>query len=661
MSYEPAKAQTFALELPTGKYSPFADRAEVLLKHREWLDSHGETGERADFSGAHLDGVDLTDANLEDAWLNKTTLKNADLLLANFQRASLIQANLQGANLLGTRFQEADLQGATLENTTGLQVEQLAGANLFGATLPADVDVFDALADAARAAKLAGRLILALLVLTALIALRVITTADWQILSNAPILPFRIFRPLPLGAVYLLAPALLLGLYVWLHLFLQSLWESVSRLPAVFPDGRTLDKGLPFAAALVARTHLKWLRNQNRALVALENALCQILLYWIVPATIVLFWGRYLTSQDFRGTLLHILQVVAASIAAVYFCRAMTRTLGCASPAVLWNDSTQERKRPDLARVFPLVLGAAILILSIGVISGAPRDDGTTPRHSNFRIQSWAADLLWLVGYSPVAQVPGASISVKPANWSGRDEDLGAVLGARLGKARLRYIQANGAFLAKSDLWQADLQGADLSEADLREIKAREARLRYVSLDRAKLDRATLEGADLQQANLTRADLKGADLTYSSLTGAALVDADLEGASLYSADMRGALLQRAKLQQADLREANLAGDDLTAANLGSAYLSSAKMAGAKLENADLDAAFLTEADLRGADLRNAKLTGAALNGANLHGADLRGASGLSATQVCSAAEIGQIQLDDALRQDVEAECHSTTR
>jgi uncharacterized protein YjbI with pentapeptide repeats len=659
MDSESPKTQTFALQLPPRRYAPPIERKEILKRHREWLESNGQAGERADFSDAHLDGADLTDANFEDAWLNKTTLKNADLLLANFQRASLMQANLEGANLLGTKFQEADLQGAVLDKATGLQEEQLAGANLFGATLPADVSVSDALKEVAKTAKEAGWLVLAMLMISVAAALRVITTSDAQILGDAPILPFRIFRAFPLGAVYLLGPALLLGLYVWLHLYLQRLWESVSTLPAIFPDGRPLDRLLPWFAAQVARAYLKWLQSGNRVLVALEAAISVIVLYWIVPATIILFWGRYLTFQDFRGTALHVVLVVAASLAAVYFSRAMKRTLGgSAAPVTAAGESLVNAGMERRAgfTTFTLVLGAAILLLSIGVISGSPRNDGNVTGAHDYTVQSWAADALWLIGYSPVAQVRSADISEKPSNWTGRDEELALVRGARLSKVRLRYIQASGAFLAKADLWQADLQSGDLSEADLRDINARQANLRYATLDRAKLNRAVLEGADLRQGNLTRADLEKADLTYALLNAATLTDSNLDGASLYGSDLRGASLQRASLQQADLREANLADADLTAANLGNAYLSSAKLAGAKLENAELDTAFLTQADLRGADLRNAKLAGAALNGANLQGADLRGALGVSAMQVCSAAEIGQILLDDTLRQGVETEC-----
>jgi uncharacterized protein YjbI with pentapeptide repeats len=660
MDSESPQTQTLAIQLPPRRYAPPVERKEILKLHLEWLESNGQAGERADFSGAHLDGADLTDTNLEDAWLNKTTLKGADLLLANLERASLIQANLEGANLLGTRFQEADLQGAVLDKATGLQEEQLAGANLFGATLPADVSVFEALKDVAKTARQAGWLVLGMLMLSVAAGFRVITTSDAQILGDAPILPFRVFRAFPLDAVYLLGPALILGLYVWLHLYLQRLWESVSTLPAIFPDGQPLDRLLPWFAAQVARAYLKWLQSSNRVLVALEAAIYAVILYWVVPATIILFWGRYLTFQDFRGTALHVLLVVAASLAAVHFSRAMKRTLGGgAAPVAAPSESLATEgfgRRARFTQTFTLALGAVTMLFSIGVISGSPRNDGNVSAGHNYAVQSWAADALWLIGYSPAAQVTGADISEKPGNWTGRDEELAQVRGARLSKVRLRYIQANGAFFAKSDLGQADLRNGDLSEADLRGIKARQARLRYATLDRAKLNHADLQETDLQQANLTRADLQGADLTYASLNAAVLIDSNLDGASLYGADLRGASLQRASLQQADLREANLADADLTAANLGNAYLSSAKMAGAKLENAELDTAFLTQADLRGADLRNAKLAGAALNGANLQGADLRGALGVSAMQICSAAEIHQVQLDETLRQGVDAEC-----
>ena len=50
--------------------------------------------------------------------------------------------------------------------------------------------------------------------------------------------------------------------------------------------------------------------------------------------------------------------------------------------------------------------------------------------------QSWASDLLWWAGYTPSAQLDESDVSVKPAGWTGRDEDLARVEGARLNGLR---------------------------------------------------------------------------------------------------------------------------------------------------------------------------------------------------------------------------------
>jgi len=47
---------------------------------------------------------------------------------------------------------------------------------------------------------------------------------------------------------------------------------------------------------------------------------------------------------------------------------------------------------------------------------------------------------------------------------------------------------------------------------------------------------------------------------------------------------------------------------------------------------------------------------ALLDGANLDGADLRGALGLTAAQICSAANWRGAQMDEVLRQEVEHRC-----
>jgi uncharacterized protein YjbI with pentapeptide repeats len=399
---------------------------------------------------------------------------------------------------------------------------------------------------------------------------------------------------------------------------------------------------------------MKWLREHNPSLASLEAGISILLLYWVVPATIVLFWARYLTLQDLRGTMLHVALAVAAALAAQYFTRAASRAYRTSSP------DPEPGKSAWIGTGITSGFALVLVLLSFGAILGVPHDDRRTPE-SSWGVQSWAADLLWWAGYTPTAQLAESEVSIKPVDWRGRDEDLVRVEGARMNGLRLRYLQAYGAFLAKAHLWQADLAHAYLSEADLREANLRQASLPAAALDLARLNRAALQEADLQGANLTQADLRDANLSRASLAGALLLDAKLDGANLYASDLRNAVLQRASLQHADLRDAKLEGADLSMAILRQAYLSSAKLAGARLQAAQLAQAFLTQADLRKADLRGAGLQGAILNGAdltgaNLRGADMRGALGLTASQICSAASVLQIQLDETLQRDAEIQC-----
>ena len=718
---------------------------ELLLeKHREWVQSGGRKGRQADLSRLNLEGADLTDTNLRNGRLNDTVLKGADLLLSDLQGASLLQANLEGANLLGARLREANLQGANLKGATGLLAAELSGTNLTFAKLPAEISTAEDLKYVARRGRHANWLILSVLLLNVLACWRILTVSDAQILSNASSLPLASRRnELPLVQFFLFCPVLLGGLYLWLHVYLQRLWEAAAALPAIFENGGRLDASLPWLVRWPAHSYFRWLRVRRSALAGIEKATCVILLYWAAPATMLLFWARYLTLQDVRGTILHILLIAAAVSAALHFPRSAARAFGSGdsgwpvensgaadpgeSPLPRRNDSvvgsisgagqggwlraapggtsaesvvavadvplrsavpvdeavaellqtdvveesaepSEPRPRPDvkkpsISQRIPVgvVFGFLLLLLAIGTIGGAPHNGNAAQGIGPASPKAWAADVFWLIGYDPFAQVNETEISRKPAGWTGSDDQLFRAEGAGMNGIRLRYLQGYGAFLAKARLRQADLRYAYLSEADLRQANLRGASLRFAVLDRARLDSASLQSADLARANLIRASLEKADLSFASLAGALLLDVKADGAVLYGADLHNGSLQRAGLGQADLREANLEGANLSMSDLHEAYLSSAKMAGAKLDQARLGDAILMSADLRRADLsattfQGAVLTGADFTGANLQNTDLRGVVGLRASQLCFAANIRGVQLDDALAAEVAVQC-----
>ena len=638
--------------------------SEILEQHGDWLDSNGESGIQADFSRQNLEGADLIDARLQDAILNKTVLKGADLMLADLRGASLLLATLQGANMLGATFQQANLQAANFDGATGLLNRQFAGANLFGTVLPAETSPVQGLKQVRQVASRAGWFLVSVLLLNVLVWLRIFTTPDSQLLKNGPALPFfGLQADLPFVPFYLFGPVVILCVYVCFHLYMQRLWDGAAQLPAIFPDGRTLDTCLPWFARWAARMHFKWLRGTRSPLAFLEAGIAMLLLYWITPITILLFWARYLTFEDLRGTSAQVLLFAGSVAAALNFPRMVGKAFGADSLRPTNATLSASRRNKRLRIIAPIGIGALLLLLSFGTINGEPHGFSGTIEPTSSVYETWAADILWAAGYNPFAQVTETDVSTKPPAWSGRDAEFSQVKGANLNGLKLRYVQAYGAFFAKARLWKTDLRNANLAEADLREANLREADLQFGVLDHAKLARASLQQADLRDANLNRSDLQGANLTSAIVSGATLLDSTLDSANLYKTNLRSASLQRASLKQADLREANLENANLTMANLQEAYLTSTKLGSARLNQADFSLAILTDADLRksdlsGADLRGAILRGADLTGANLQDANLRGAVGVTASQICSAANLARIQLDDNLQSEVNGLCGS---
>jgi uncharacterized protein YjbI with pentapeptide repeats len=640
------------------------DLRDAVENHAVWLDSISETGIRADFSGKNLEYADLVDTRLPDALLHKTILKRADLTLTDLRGATLVQANLEEATLLGTQLQQSNLQAADMRGATGLLGAQLAGTNLFGAVLPESISPFDGLKLVRDVAVKAGWLMCLTLLLDGLVGLRIFTTPDSLLVKNSSALPLSgLQTTLPFIPFYLFGPVVILSLYLCFHLHMQRLWDGIAQLPAIFPDGRKLDACLPWFARWTARMHFKWIRNSQSPLAFLEAAIAILVLYWVAPATVLLFWARYLTLEDLRGTTLHILLVAGAIVAAMNFPRMAGRAFGPDTTRLSIEQKYAHRRTVLVLRAVPPGIALILFLLSIGTFLGVPHDYRATAKLPAPGIRSWAPDVLWTFGYNPFAQLTEADVSAKPLGWTGREDEIASIKGANLNGLRLRYIQAYGAFLVKAHLWRTDLRNAYLSEADLREANLRQVDLRFAVLDRAKLARAALPEADLRNSNLDRADLRDANLSFALLSDSTLLDATLDGANLYKSDLQSAFLQRASLKKADLREANLENSNLTMASLAESYLVSTNLSNARLNNADLSKSILTDASLRKSDLSGALLQGAVLrgtdlDGANLQGADLRGAEGLTAAQICSAINLRGTQLDDSLQVDVATLCGS---
>lgn len=639
---ERAQASDSALKYWCRKFGdPELD--EIVEDHRAWLESNGKSGRKADLAHANFEGADLMGAELEGANLLRANLQRADLLLADLRGASLIEADLSEANLVSTNLRGASLLGANLSTATGLVARQLAGASLFGAALPESVYPFEGVGKAAIVSNILQILLGAMAVICLFLWAAVGATTDVQLIKNSPApIPF-FANVMPTQAFYLVGPMLLAGMYIAFHFYLQRLWSALDELPAVFPDGRRLAECVPVLMIAMAPSWLCEPESEGRGAV-FQRFFSSLLGYWMVPGTLLLVWVRYLTEQDWRGSLLQIFFILAAA--------AMSGFLHGSEGSIFAGRSADRERTSPLwsswyaSRATAIAAAGCVLLvlLSLGVILGAPHQLNRAPRLSRGDFRRWPADVFWLAGYDPFPSLAAARISDGPAVRNATENELKMVSGAQLRNASLRYAEGAGAFFAKSEMQDCDLTGGNFSGADFRS---------------AILTLANLTGADLSVGNF-----EGADFTYAILTGAIGTGADFVNANFYNARLVNVQLNRANLRKADLRGAVLDGAELNQVDFSGAYmggtkLASASLVGAKLNEAFLDDAELHDADLRGAVFAGAILSGADFSGAKLDGADLRGALEITAKQVCSTASHSGMVMDDSFRQQVDATCGGT--
>jgi uncharacterized protein YjbI with pentapeptide repeats len=457
----------------------------ILTAHVLWLTSEGKEGTQANLMraclrGRRLGGKRLERANLRDADLTGADLSGADLRGVHFGKAVLREASLH----------DADLHDADATDVVNLLPQQLAGADLTRARLPRPVAAFEGVKQADRIADNAQKLYIVLLSACAYSVLTIATTADAKLLTNTATSPLPIIQTaVPIAGFYWLAPALLAGTYFYLHLYLQRLWEALARLPAVFPDGATVDQKIdPWLLSGLIRRHVPRLSAERPVFASLHTMIAILSAWWVTPATLLLFWGRYLRRHEWGGTVLHVVLLGMTLAAAVLLYRI--------AGATLQRSVRREKLRRPSRWILVMIPTVAIAgLLSQRAIEG---DYPVATRPFN-RPWTW----IWP---RQIAHLMEAEVSVKPAGWADRREQIALVTGARLLGADLRGAHAARAFLINADLRSARLEGALMFDA----------RLEGANLSGARLERANLSGARLEGADLSRARLEGADLSRVS-------------------------------------------------------------------------------------------------------------------------------------------------
>lgn len=584
----------------------------ILESHHLWVTSSGANGHRADLSRYDLRDIRFGDLTLEkasfcDALLDGVAFGGASLGGSDFRGAHLKGAAFEqensnneetwwvGADLTDTDFRSADLRDAKLGHVKGLQAHKLAGADLSNARLPDDISRFAGLEQVEKTSGNTRKLFFGMLLACVYSWLAVASTDDVGLLTNSESSPLPIIQTeIPIAGFYWAAPLILLCLYFYLHLYLQRLWGDLAALPAVFPDGRTLDKrAYPWLLNGLVLAHFSRLKDIRPPLSRLENAVSIFLAWWVVPLTLLGFWFRYLTRQDWPGTIFHIVCIVLATSFALFTYILAQRTLQHFNKKFWWKKPW--RNRQGYAVIATLLVGMVVFTLSFGVVEGgvmwrAKEREGWFPvpndvfaHHQADTIvpgdpRKWVPIMLRRLGYFPFANFNERILSARPDDYWQIPEDkkLDSVTGVDLRSVSLRHARLRGAFLAKADLREADLRGADLGGANLEQAWLLGADLRGARLFLADLNGAIFTAANLSGTNIN-ADLTGARLNGANLSGAKLTGyfsgADLSGADLSGADISGTYLPKVNLSATNLRGAkNISCDQITESkNWTSAY------------------------------------------------------------------------------------------
>jgi uncharacterized protein YjbI with pentapeptide repeats len=533
---------------------------------------------------------------------------------------------LRGAYLREANLRDCDLSGVT----GGLHPRQLAGADLTGATLPEPLSkLFENLKAVEDISESAHKLFVAILAACLYSWLTIATTTDVNLITNRASSPLPIIQTsIPIVWFYVVTPVLLLCVNFYFHFYLQKLWEELGSLPAIFPDGRRLhERSDPWLLNDLVRSHVALLKPGRPFMSYFQQAISIVLAWWLVPLTLLLLWGRYLPRHDFYGTTFQVVLLAISITSAIFLRRLAGATLrGAERLSFSWWRGEMKNPRDYSGLAAFLATGAAFMLLSAGAIRGVPPSYWPWWRQGPLGCWGWVPRAMALVHYSPFANLRQADVSVKPPNWTRKNEsELDLVKGAEVNGADLRYADLRGAFLVNALLSATRLEGADLQFSDLRQ-------------------------ADLRGADLNRADLRGADLNR-----AVLDEAHLNGARLNNADLNGAHLNEAHLNRAVLDEAHLNGARLNFADLNEAHLDGAHLKGAHLHGAYLIAADLAAADLTFADLKSAHLDGAHLKGADLEFADFASSlptKGLTAAALKTARHWDKAYYDDDLLQQL---------
>lgn len=223
--------------------------------------------------------------------------------------------------------------------------------------------------------------------------------------------------PIHIVSFFIWTPAIIIFIYFYFHINMQRLWELLSTMPAVFPDGEALDRKIyPWLLSGLTRSYFTNLKtNKKLPLYGLQKLLSIASAWFIVPLTLYLFWGNYLYRHEIIGNIWLL----------ILFSSSVAFSITSRSYAI----STLKRKLTPFKStawgylIFLLCL-TVLCPISIGFIYGF------SPFSIEYRSDLSPNDIRILVPHI-LYKITGANItgvslnesdlSIKPSNWTGKD------------------------------------------------------------------------------------------------------------------------------------------------------------------------------------------------------------------------------------------------
>jgi uncharacterized protein YjbI with pentapeptide repeats len=321
--------------------------ADLIKANLSFSDLKKSILDKADLEGATLIETDLRRSNLKKANLKSADLTNSKLQKANLTGCFLIGANLTHSKMEGVILGDADLTGATLrasdlsdvnlKETKGLRSQTIASANVSGTKLPDDVANFEGVELVNQATENARKLFVALGLACAYAALAISTTETGGGTLELPIIGLDI----SVRGFYFVVPVLLLAGLGYFHLQMQRVWEEIARLPAVFPDGKAVDRKItPWLVTGIVRAHVPFIKEDPPRYFGLQQRVIIVLAWGLVPLTQGYFLYRFINAfpNKVAYSILGALLVMATTIGAIFSYMVAKKTLREGPKATLADD-----------------------------------------------------------------------------------------------------------------------------------------------------------------------------------------------------------------------------------------------------------------------------------------------------------------------------------